>query len=164
MAWAKQAKSGAFALSKAFKAAQKPRKGQNKLQPQARPAVDSFIWSFCPSGGLQGVSKATARAEQAKIKAYALPEAFKVSQKPRQGQNKQKSKLVPFQRPSRRLKSHGKGRTSFNRRPVLRLILSSGASALSEAFKVSQKPRQGQNKLQPQARPAVDQITLEINF
>ena len=113
----------------------------------------SKIRSLCPSEGLQGVSKAMARAEQAKIKAYALPEAFKVSQKPQQGQNKQKSKPLPFQRPSRQLKSHGKGRTSFNRRPVLRLILSSGASALSEAFKAVQKPRQGQNKLNSQLLP-----------
>ena len=127
--------------------------------------------------------------------AFALQEAFKVSQKPRQGQDKLKSKPMPFQRPSRCLKSHGKGRTSKNQSlcPFRGLQGVSKASArakqakikacaLSEAFKASQKPWQGQNKLQPhadrrlvlrlktltarqpQARPAVDQITLEINF
>ena len=50
---AEEAKSTASALSKAFKAAQKPRQGQNKQ-----------IHSLCLSKGLQGVSKATKRTEQ----------------------------------------------------------------------------------------------------
>jgi hypothetical protein len=71
-----------------------------------------FIRSFCLFKGLQGVSKAMARAEQAKSTAFALSKAFKVSQKPWQGHNKLNSQHLPFQRPSRCLKSHGKGKTS----------------------------------------------------
>ena len=117
--------SGAFALQEAFKVSQKPWHGQDKLYskplPFQRPSrclkslskgKTSKNQSLCPFKGLQGVSKATARAEQAKSTAFALPEAFKVSQKPRQGQNKQKSKPLPFQRPSRCLKSLSKGKTS----------------------------------------------------
>ena len=71
----------------------------------------SYIWSTCHSEGLQSSSKTMTRAEQAKSTVFAISKAFKVSQKPRQGQNKLNPQHLPFQRPSRRLKSHRKGRT-----------------------------------------------------
>ena len=145
-----QAKTTAFALSKAFKVSQKSRQGQNKLYSKPLPfqrssrclkshgkGRTSFIRSLCPFKGLQDVSKATARAEQAKTTAFALSKAFKAVQKPRQGQNKLKPQHLPFQRPSRCLKNHGKGRTRSDRRPALRLNLRSTLALKPMCFGIS---------------------------
>ena len=80
------------------------------------------------------------------FEASALSKAFKVSQKPRQGQNKLNPQLLPFQRPSRCLKSHGKGRTRrTNQKPAFPVTYRpfrrlTGLSGDLPAFSVTYRP------------------------
>ena len=69
---------------------------------------------------------------------------FKVSQKPRRGQNRPKSKNLPFQWLSRHLKSHGKGRTSQNQR----ICPSNGLQGITRTIERAYKSAEQDSNLQ----------------